>query len=49
LCGGRQGSMSSQRSSVSSGLAIGSSSMTTNKSKSLLSHRPARSSNVTFC
>jgi hypothetical protein len=41
--------MSSQSSSVSSGLAIGSSSMTTNKSKSLPTHRLTRSSNVTFC
>jgi len=49
LCGGRQGSMSSQSSSVSSGLAIGLSSMTTNKSKSLLTHRLTCSSNMTFC
>lgn len=49
LCGGRQGSMSSQSSSVSSGLAIGPSSMTTKKSKSLLNHRLTNSSKNTFC
>jgi len=47
--GGRQGSMSSQSSSVSSGLAIDSSSMTTKESRSLCSHRLTYSSNMTFC
>jgi hypothetical protein len=41
--------MSSQSSSVSSGLAIGSSSMTTKESRSLPSHRLSPSSNMTFC
>ncbi len=49
LGGGRQGSMSSQSSSVSSGLAIGSSSMTTKESRSLCTHRFNGSSNMTFC
>jgi len=49
LWGGRQGSMSVQNSSVSSGLAIGSSSMTTNVSKSLLFHRLTYFTNVRFC
>lgn len=49
LGGGRQGSMSSQSLSVSSGLAIGPSSMTTKESRSLPSHRFSRSSNMTFC
>lgn len=49
LCGGRQGSMRAQSSSVSSGLAIGSSSMTTNVSKSLLFHRSTYFTTVRFC
>ena len=49
LCGGKQGSMSSQSSSVSSGFAIGPSSMTTKNLKSLLIHRVTNSLKKTFC
>lgn len=49
LGGGRQGSMSFQSSSVSSGLAIGSSSMATKESILQSTHRFTNSSNMTFC